>query len=331
MIRTTHAPFHIAAVTHPGTAGRPNEDRFAVSSNQVSQADPTQSVFAIISDGIGGHKAGEMAAEMAVEDISHMVAQSDARQPLQILDNAIQVTSEAIAFKAKDDSQRLGMGTTCACAWVIGNRLYTASVGDSRIYLLRNGGLTQLTVDHTWVQEAMDKGLLKPQDAHKHPNVHVIRRYLGSPKTPQADIRMRLAKGESDTQSRSNQGLRLLPGDLLLLCTDGLTDVVEDAEIEPAVHGLELQAAVQALVDLACSHAGKDNITVVMMLIPWQELQTKKDVPLKIIIKKKKKRRPWLWVLIGLGLVLLALAVAGAAWAIFRFPIPHFFIPSPTP
>jgi hypothetical protein len=88
---------------------------------------------------------------------------------------------------------------------------------------------------------------------------------------------------------------------------------------------------VQALVDLACSHAGKDNITVVMMLIPWQELQTKKDVPLRIIIKKKKKRRPWLWVLIGLGLVLLALAVAGAAWAIFRFPIPHFFIPSPTP
>ncbi len=116
-----------------------------------------------------------------------MVAQSDARQPLETLDNAIQVTSDAIAAKAKDDTQRLGMGTTCACAWVIGNRLFTASVGDSRIYLLRNGSLMQLTVDHTWVQEAVERGILEPEDARNHPNVHVIRRYLGSSKTPQAD------------------------------------------------------------------------------------------------------------------------------------------------
>ena len=123
-----------------------------------------------------------MAAEMAVEIISHMVSQSDARQPLETLDHAIQVTSDAIAVKAKDDTQRLGMGTTCACAWVIGQHLFTASVGDSRIYLLRSGSLTQLTVDHTWVQEAVERGILQPEDARKHPNVHVIRRYLGSPK-----------------------------------------------------------------------------------------------------------------------------------------------------
>jgi serine/threonine protein phosphatase PrpC len=326
MIRTPQAPLHIAAVTHPGMAGRQNEDRFAVSSYQVSQDDSTQSVFAIVSDGIGGHHAGEMAAEMAVETISHMVSQSDASRPLEILDNAIQVTSDAIASKAKDNTQRLGMGTTCACAWVIGNRLFTASVGDSRIYLLRNESVTQLTVDHTWVQEAMEKGILKPQDARNHPNVHVIQRYLGSSKTPQADIRMRLAKDESDTQSRSNQGMRLLPGDLLLICSDGLTTVVEDAEIEPAVRGLDIQSAAQALVDLACARAGRDNITVVMMLVPWQELQTEQDVP-----EKKKKRRLWLWALLGLGFLLLALVIAGLAWTIFHFRLPPFFIPSPTP
>jgi serine/threonine protein phosphatase PrpC len=326
MIRTPHAPLHTAAVTHPGMAGRQNEDRFAVSSYQVSQDDPTQSVFAIVSDGIGGHRAGELAAEMAVETISHMVSQSDASRPLEILDNAIQVTSDAIASKAKDNTQRLGMGTTCACAWVIGDRLFTASVGDSRIYLLRNESLTQLTVDHTWVQEAVEKGILNPQDARNHPNVHVIQRYLGSSKTPQADIRMRLAKDESDTQSRSNQGMRLLPGDLLMICTDGLTNVVEDAEIEQAVRGLDLQSAAQALVDLACARAGRDNITVVMMLVPWQELRTEQDLPIK-----KKKRKPWLWALLGLGLVLLALVIAGLVWAIFHFDLPPFFIPSPTP
>ena len=268
MIRIPNSPLEIAAVTHPGMAGRSNEDRFAISSYRVSETDPTQSVFAIVSDGIGGRRAGEVAAEMAVETISHMVAQSGIRHPLAILDHAIQVTSDAMAAKAKDDTQRLGMGTTCACAWVIGSQLYIASVGDSRIYLLRNGSLTQLTIDHTWVQEAVEKGILGPQDVRKHPNVHVIRRYLGSSKTPQADIRLRLAKDETDTQARSNQGLRLLPGDLLLLCTDGLTDVVEDADIEPALRGLDLQSAAQALVDLACSRQGNDNLTVALILVP---------------------------------------------------------------
>ena len=317
MIRTKHAPLHVVAVTHPGTAGKQNEDRFAVSSYQVSETDSTQSIFAIVSDGIGGHLAGEVAAEMAVETISHMVAQSDARQPLETLDHSIQVTSEAIASKAKDSTQRLGMGTTCACAWVIGNRLFTASVGDSRIYLLRNGGLMQLTIDHTWVQEAVEKGILEPEDARRHPNVHVIRRYLGSPKTPQADIRLRLAADESDTQSRSNQGLHLLPGDLILLCTDGLTDVVEDDEIEPALRGLALQSAAQALVDLACSRNGKDNITVALILVPWGEE-----------LSGKKRSNFWQWALWGLvGLVLLALVIAGLAWVIVRIVLP----PVPTP
>ena len=319
MIRTNSAPLHVAAVTHPGMAGKQNEDRLAVSSYRLSQNDPTEVVFAIVSDGIGGHSSGEVAAEMAVENISHMVAQSDARRPIEILDHAIQVTSDAIATKAKDNTQRLGMGTTCACAWVIGNRLFTASVGDSRIYLLRNGALMQLTVDHTWVQEAVDKGILDPRDVRSHPNVHVIRRYLGSSNTPEADNRMRMSKNESDTQSRSHQGLRLLPGDLLLLCSDGLTDVVEDADIEPTVRGLDLQVAAQALVDLACAREGKDNITVVMLLVPWH-----------FVPSERKESRVWLWALGGLALVLLMLAIAGLAWVVVSFVFQTGSFPTPT-
>ncbi|HVM72392.1 MAG TPA: protein phosphatase 2C domain-containing protein [Anaerolineales bacterium] len=295
-------------------AGKQNEDRLAVSAYRLSEKDATRSVFAIVSDGIGGHRAGEVAAEMAVESISQMVARSDAVQPVDILNAAIQAASQAIASKGRDDTQRLGMGTTCACAWIIGKNLFTASVGDSRIYLLRGSNLTQLTVDHTWVQEAVEKGILDPKEARNHPNVHVIRRYLGSSVTPQADIRMRLASNETDTQSRSNQGLQLLPGDLLLLCTDGLTDVVNDAEIIQTVRGKALQAAAQALVDLACAHNAKDNITVVMMLVPWKENGTSFD--LKAI---KKGKRYWQWAVLALlALILLALVVFGLAWAMYH-------------
>jgi protein phosphatase len=255
---------------------------------------------------------------MAVETISHMIAQSDIRHPLAVLDHAIQVTSDAIASKAKDDTQRLGMGTTCACAWIIGSQLFIASVGDSRVYLLRFGRLMQLTVDHTWVQEAIERGILRPEEAHKHPNVHVIRRYLGSSKTPQADTRLRLSKDETDTQARSHQGLHLLPGDLILLCTDGLTDVVEDSEIEPAVHGLDIHFAAQALVDLACTRQAKDNITVVLMLLPES-------------IMPQKKSKFWRWAFLGLAiLILLTLIVVIATWVAFNFILPPAATLTPT-
>jgi PPM family protein phosphatase len=311
MIRVPYAHLHTAAATHPGMGGRQNEDRFAISAYRLGENDDTSSVFAIVSDGIGGHSAGEVAAEMAVETISHMVAQSDVHMPIAILDHAIQVTSDAIAARAKDDIHRMGMGTTCACAWVVGSQLYIASVGDSRVYLLRNGNLMQLTTDHTWVQEAMERGILAPEDAPKHPNVHVIRRYLGSSKTPQADIRLRLARDESDTQARSNQGLRLFSGDMLLLCTDGLTDVISNEEIEPVVRGLDIQSAAQALVDLACERDGQDNITAVMILVPWGA------------VPDPKKSRFWTWVLIGLAaLVLISFLIALIGWAVFTLLLP---------
>jgi serine/threonine protein phosphatase PrpC len=316
MIPTPHAHLQLAAATHPGTGGRQNEDRYSVSAYRLGAENATPAVFAIISDGIGGHRAGEVAAEMAVETISAMVAQSDGSQPLEVLDNAIQVTSEAIAARAKDDTQRLGMGTTCTCAWVIGNQLFTASVGDSRIYLLRGKTILQLTVDHTWVQEAMEKGILKASQIRNHPNQHVIRRYLGSPKTPQADTRLRLATDESDTQSRRNQGLLLQSGDLVLLCTDGLTDLVTDDEIlaavnAPARRGQHLEAAARSLVDLANQRGGRDNTTVVLMELPGAGSPG------------QKKNMVWLWIVLGLaGLCLLAAVITAGAWLVHQYLLP---------
>lgn len=319
MIRISRAHLQVAALTHPGLTGRQNEDRFAVSAFRLSEANPTPSVFAILSDGIGGHRAGEVAAEIAVEAISRMVEQSDAGEPLATLNHAVQATSELIAAKAKDDTQRLGMGTTCACAWVIEDKLFTASVGDSRIYLLRGEQIHQLTVDHTWVQEAVEKGILPADQARVHPNLHVIRRYLGSSTPPQADLRMRLAKDESDTQSRSHQGLRLIPGDVLLLCSDGLTDLVEADEIWEAVHaaissgstaGLGLKSAAQALVNLATSRGGPDNITVVLLAVPAYPAH-------------KKRGRPSPWLVGGLlGFCLLLAVLLVLAILAFHVPLP---------
>ncbi len=316
MIRTPQAHLQIAAATHQGMAGRQNEDRFAVSSYKLSEKNPTDSAFLIVSDGIGGHRAGEVAAEMAVETISHMVAQSNGRDPLAVLDNAIQVTSDAIAARARDDTQRLGMGTTCACAWVVGSQLYLAWVGDSRIYLHRGGKLIQLTIDHTWVQEAVEKGILDPRLAHEHPNAHVIRRYLGAARTPRADVRLRLAGDESDTQARSNQGLRLQSGDLILLCTDGLTDKVSDEQIGSILGGLPLQDAADKLVALACEYGGRDNITVVLALVPAGSFP------------ERPPSRFWKRIVFAVaGLLGLVLLVTLGIWVVLTFLLP----PSPSP
>lgn len=269
MIRSERAHLHVAALTHPGLSGKNNEDRFAVSAYRLGSNNPTPSLFAIVSDGIGGHRAGEIAAEMAVNTISHTIAQSDGSQPLATLEQAIHAASQAVAAQAQADAGRQGMGATCACTWVIGNRLYTASVGDSRIYLLRDRKFRQITTDHTWIQEAMDKGILDVEQARNHPNIHVIRRYLGSAKSPQVDLRLHLRPGESDAQAEANQGLALHPGDMLLLCTDGLTDLVHNEEISRVMcQRGDLQTVAQSLIDLACVRGGHDNITVILLSVP---------------------------------------------------------------
>lgn len=269
MIRTERAHLHVAARSDPGAAGKQNEDRFTVASFALSESDPTPVVFAAVCDGIGGHRAGEVAAEIAVNGLGRAVAQSDGRRPQQILEEAIQTVSKAVAAEARPGTEREGMGSTCACVWAVGQRLYTATVGDSRIYLIRGGKIRQLSIDHTWVQEAIDKGILTPEQARDHPNVHVIRRYLGSPRPPEPDFRLRLRDGESDASSQANQGLRLEPEDVLLLCSDGLSDLVWNDEILWAVRSAAgLEAAARALVDLANQRGGHDNITVVLLSVP---------------------------------------------------------------
>ena len=299
MILRQRSHLTVKAASHAGLSGKNNEDRYAVCAFELEGDLRTPSVLAVVADGIGGHRAGEVAAELATETICQFVAQSDARQPVRILEQAVIRAGEEIAASAQRDAVQFGMGTTCACAWVIGDQLYTASVGDSRIYLIRDKRIQQLTTDHTWVQEAIHRGAIRPDEARTHPNAHVIRRYLGSKQTVVPDMRLRVESDLAESSAEQNQGAPLFPGDLLLLCTDGLTDLVNDEEILDVIETRGGEAGVQELVNLANQRGGHDNITIVTFGVPGEE---------KPRLSRSKTIRFWQ---IGAG-CLVAAAILGA-------------------
>ena len=320
MIRTDRAHLNFAAQTHAGMTGKNNEDRYAVTSFQLDEDDLTPVLLAVVADGIGGHRAGEVAAELAVDHITQAIAESDVRRPTKILERAIQEASEAIAEHASASEDKKGMGATCACIWVIGDKLYTATVGDSRIYMLREGRIQQLTTDHTWVQEAVEKNILTPDQARDHPNVHVIRRYLGSPNPPEVDFRLRLFDSEADALAEGNQGLQLLPGDVFLVCSDGLTDLVWNDEIAEIIRSKpNLKTAAQALIDTANQRGGHDNTTIVLVAAP-RDLKTK-------TAPKKKNWMPWI---IGGGIAFLLLLTFASVLAVNLLRTTVFATETPT-
>lgn len=308
MIPNKSAHLTITANTHEGMSGKNNEDRYGVSAYSVSEENSIASLFAIVADGIGGHQAGEIAAEIAVETISQIVAESDASDPTAILENAIIQAGQAIHEQSTKDLAQKGMGSTCVCTWIIGEHLYIASVGDSRIYLLREGQIQQITTDHTWVQEAIQYGIITPDQAKGHPQSHIIRRYLGSKKPTEPDFRLRLDPQENDEEALSNQGVILLPGDKLLLCSDGLTDLVEDDEILAELTTNSPETALQNLIDLANQRGGHDNITVVTIQVPDGKMPTP---------RKQSSRKRLIW--LGGGLLALIVLIALMVLAFFAW------------
>lgn len=267
MKRRSRSHLKVEALTHPGLSGKMNEDRYAVSAfvNEVG----VPILFAVLSDGIGGHRAGEVAAELTVNYIVDSVAASKGGDPVEIMQSAIHTASQAIASRSAGNSEQEGMGSTCACVWVEGKRAYAVHVGDTRIYLVRAGAIQCLTIDHTWVQEAMEKGIINAEQARRHPNVHVLRRHLGSVELPDVDFRLILQPGQNDGPARLNQGFELQPGDILLMCTDGLTDLIWDDEILRLITTRNsLKSAAEDLVGRANERGGHDNITVILIGVP---------------------------------------------------------------
>ncbi len=208
----------------------------------------------IVADGMGGHNAGDYASKCTVETVVGEIRNSFEKNPTIIVKKAIETANSKIRELAAADENLLGMGTTLVVATVIGKYLQVANVGDSRLYLLGKHGIRQITRDHSLVEEMIRLGGLSREDARKHPDKNIITRAIG-------------AKDEVEPEFFTEE---LEPGDIILMCSDGLSNMLEDKEIEKIVQNEELaemKEKAEALINAANNNGGKDNIAVVLVKI----------------------------------------------------------------
>jgi serine/threonine protein phosphatase PrpC len=219
---------------------------------------PEKGMF-IVADGMGGHAAGEVASEMAVQMIARglqgVLGQSES-EATQMMRRAIHESNAAIFQRTVDEPEKRGMGTTATAMVINGPRYVVGQVGDSRAYLLRDGELSQLTKDHSYVQEQVDAGYLTPEQARTHPYSNVITRCVGANSDVVPDIYVGTLKTE----------------DLFLLASDGLTGMLEDHELLSILQTDSQPAVlVDSLVSEANRRGGLDNITVIIVRVDAAE------------------------------------------------------------
>ncbi len=238
----------VAARTDVGMVRSGNEDNF------FAEADPSRGIF-IVADGMGGHAAGEVASEMAVQivarelDAVHDVRDASSHQQVMA---AMRAANRAIYERMLSEADKQGMGTTVSALVLSHGHYLVGQVGDSRVYLLRDGLLTQLTKDHSYVQEQVDAGFLTPEQARYHPYSNVITRCVGAGESVQPDV----YAGE------------LHVGDVLLLASDGLTGMVDDRRLQQLLLARSTPARiVDALIADANGRGGLDNITAIVIRV----------------------------------------------------------------
>ena len=260
---------HLSVVdfSHRGLVRENNEDRLAVQGFRAPGDPPQEITLAVLCDGVGGHAAGEVAARAGVDAVVHAISSAESiSQPGDLLAAALLAANQDVLEQSGTGSGRQGMGATCACALIIGDLLYIANLGDSRIYLVRGRGIHQLTYDHTWLEEAGLSGLPGAEVVtRQHPLAHVLSRYLGSDQPLSVDLRIRFSRQKSPQTERD---LPLKPGDRLLLCSDGLTDLVSDQDIFHTIRRCKLEKTAKRLVLQALQNGGHDNVSVIVMEVP---------------------------------------------------------------
>ena len=243
----------------------------------------------VVADGMGGHAAGEIASEIAVT-----VIEKNAPEHLdaEALGRAVEEANRAIINAALAGEGREGMGTTCTAAMLDKDRLIIAQVGDSRAYLLHNGTLLQLTRDHSLMADMIESGQITPEEARFHPNRSVITRALGSDPSTIPDL----------------YEINVETGDRLLLCSDGLTGMVTDREIEAIMNRTpDSQLCASQLVNAAIAAGGMDNVTVIVANVEGMQ-------PTK---QRKIARRTKITV--AIVLVLLVAILGGGAWGGYTY------------
>ncbi len=232
------------SITDIGKRRTSNQDFIYASDQAVGSL----SNLLVVADGMGGHNAGDFASRYTVETMVDYIENAKEKRPIPLLSAAIHQANDFVIEKAKSDKSMEGMGTTVVAATIGDDYLYVANVGDSRLYLI-DKGIEQITRDHSLVEEMIRAGELQRKDARSHPDRNIITRAVGVRAPVKIDF----------------FDVKLEKGDKILLCSDGLTNMVEDEDILRIVKKSgSLEEAAKHLVNEANKNGGKDNISVVL-------------------------------------------------------------------
>ena len=245
----------MASLSDVGCQRENNEDAYLYWEPADDHEFQRKGRLAVIADGMGGYEGGQEASRLAVETVREVYDHGVGEDPHAVLLKAFATAHDRIQTYAGKHPELHGMGTTCTALVVRGRQLYFAHVGDSRLYLVRDASISRLTRDHSYVGRLVESGIVRAEDAEKHPQRHILTAALGAGSEVAVEIAERV--------------VALRDSDELLLCTDGLWSVISDQELEAALKGKEPADGCAALVKLALQRGGPDNITVqVLRVLP---------------------------------------------------------------
>ena len=233
------------SLTDTGRVRSMNEDYVFVSERPIGRL----SNLFVVADGMGGHNAGERASSYAVEVLLQSIRKNKEKTPVKVMRRAIESANDMVYQESISSDRSRGMGTTMVAAVICKDRLYVANVGDSRLYII-NSQIRQITKDHSLVEEMVRLGKLTKEEGRNHPDKNIITRAVGAEETVQIDC------------FEERIGIR----DVVLLCSDGLTNMVSDEQIQQIIKTEKnLQKAAELLVETANRNGGRDNITVLLI------------------------------------------------------------------
>lgn len=234
------------SITNIGKKRKLNQDFVYTSEQPVGKL---PNVF-IVADGMGGHKAGDYASKVTVETIVEEIVKSEETEAAAVLEHAIQTANTLIRKRAGESPDLEGMGTTVVAATCNGDILQVANVGDSRLYITNRREIKQITRDHSLVEEMVRMGGIAREEARNHPDKNIITRAVGADDTVKPDFFT----------------VKLDAGDMILMCTDGLTNMLEDEEIRMILEeSRDMVEKAEELVKAANERGGRDNISVILI------------------------------------------------------------------
>lgn len=243
----------LASLTDVGCQRQNNEDRYGYWEAASDEQFERSGRLAIVADGMGGYEGGQEASRIAVETVEELYSHGSTEDPQSLLASGMQAAHRRILDYADRHPQNRGMGTTCTAISIVGDRLFFAHVGDSRLYRLRGDRLSRLSRDHSYVSRLVESGAIRAEDAESHPQRHILTAALGA--------------GQEITPDVPAEPVGLASEDTVLLCTDGLWSMVSDDELQQTISATAPLAACHSLVEMAKRRGGPDNITLQILRI----------------------------------------------------------------